>query len=248
MPKLDPIERAESQVTAARERLEQALEAGSDSTGPRADLDHALASLDAARAAEAQPEVMERDTSIDTEADALALQATKEISVKIEALCQIEPPKVSISTSAARDLIIARKQAEQAQQRLAEWTERCSNLEQRIADVEGKRQSIIDRRLAGDTSDTDAAELNLAQQDAQALGEMLARVKADRPTLVGLSGPEIQWQRAQAEAQARARVELISQYQERIVQMASIEPRPPYGERCRVHPKIAELTMHGAWG
>ncbi|MBK5941420.1 hypothetical protein [Halochromatium roseum] len=248
MSKVDPIERAEQQVATARANLEQALERGSDSTGPRADLDHALAALDAARAAQAQPEALEQDTSIDAEADTLALQATKEISAKIEALCQIEPPKVSISTAAARDLIIARKQSQQAQERLNAWTERVANLEQRIAEVEAKRQQIIDRRLAGDTSDNDAAELHLHQQDAQALGEMLARVKADRPTLVGLSGPEIQWQRAQAEAQARARVSLISELQERLIAMASIEPKPPYGERCRVHPKIAELTMHGAWG
>lgn len=236
------------QVETAKAKLEQALEAGSDTTQARADLDAALAKLAAADAPQGQPDTAAPDTDLDAEADALAMEATKEISARIEALCQIDSPKVEISVAAARDLVRAKQDSERAQEQLQAWQQRVENLEARIAEHEGRRQSILARRLTGDAKANDAAEVQVIELDLGGLRNMLERVKATRPEQVGASAPEVEWHRAQDAAEMRARHQLIGELQERICALAMTEPKPAFADRCRVHPKLAELIRHGVWG
>jgi hypothetical protein len=236
------------QVETAKAKLEEALEAGSDTAQARADLDAALARIAAADAPQGQTDTAAPDADLDAEADALALEATQQISQRIAALCDIPSPKVEISVAAARDMLMAQRQSEQAQERLTAWTERVTNLEQRIAETDAKRQTIVDRRIAGDMHDDDAAQMRVIELDVEALKSMLERVKLDRPRLIGVSAAEVAWQRAQADAAARARVALIAELQERLVALASFEPKLPYGQRCKVDQRIHALIQHGMWG
>lgn len=236
------------QVETAKAKLEAALEAGSDTTQARADLDAALARLAAADAPQGQPEAAVPDTDLDAAADALAMEAAKQIGERIAALCDIPAPKVEISVAAARDMLSAQQQAEQAQEQLRAWQLRVENLEARIRETDAKRRAVVDRRMSGDLQDDDAAQMRVIELDVDALRQMLERLKLDRPTLTGVSAAEVAWQRAQADAAARARVCLISELQERLVGLASFEPKLPFGERCRVDQRIHDLIRHGMWG
>lgn len=236
------------QVETARTKLEHALEAGSDTTQARADLDAALANIAAADAPQGQPASSEPDADIEAEADALAMEATKEISQRIETLCTIEAPVVEISVTAARDLISAKRQAKQAEQRLSAWQDRVTNLESRITETDRRRQSILARRLSGDVQDGDPDEIRALELDIGGLRDMLERLKLDRPQQPGVSASEVSWQRAKADAQARARDALIAELQDRLIALASFEPKLPFGQRCRVDGRITELTRSGVWG
>lgn len=248
MAKVDPIERAEQQVATARTQLEEALEQGKDSTGSRADLDHALASLEAARAAAAQPAAAAPDTTLDDEADKMALEAAARIGSQISPLVAIDLPTVEVNVTAARDLIAAQRRAEQDQERQRSHEERVANVRARIAETQAKRQKIVDKRISGQADDDDAAAIRLIELDLQALNEMLARVLADRPTVTGVSAATVTWQQAQAQAEIRARTALIETLQAKLIEAASIEPRAPFGERVRVDPRLRELIQNGTVG
>ncbi len=124
-------------------------------------------------------------------------------------LAEIPIPQLRLPLGVAVQLVMARQQAADHAQLVAKHRDRVDTLRARLAERQAVVEEIATRRAGEDFHKTDAAELALADSDAERLRRMISEAEAETPApFGGLRQAERVWAEAVADARRAAMKEL----------------------------------------
>jgi hypothetical protein len=241
------IEKSQAQIARAQLALDEALAAGIDTTAARADLAAAEARVVDIRTAAMRAEP--GDAALRLKAEQMAADAAADIQASIAEMCTFKFPVVVLDPAIAAQRLRCDAIAASEEEAARVHATKVEGLRGRLEALEGTLAEVVSRGTGGDHRPDDAERAGLLVLDIDALQKLIAKTEAATPTATNAAfDARGAWLTEWLNAIRSARQAVIAELQARLIEVATAEPRAPFGQRTKVDSRIQALIRTGVWG